>query len=226
MKMFSRANKNFKKDPFIKQRVRMVVEQIEHRGIHDERVLEVFKKVPRHLFVPQEYIREAYEDHPLPIGKGQTISQPYIVALMTEKLNLCGQENVLEIGTGSGYQAAVLSLLAKMVHSVEYVYGLAVGAKAVFKSLGINNVIVHHGDGSLGWPDAAPYDAIMVTAAAPNVPPPLIEQLREGGRLIIPVGRYWQQELELWTKGKVSIEKKAVLPVAFVPLKGKLGWKE
>ncbi|HEY60006.1 MAG TPA: protein-L-isoaspartate(D-aspartate) O-methyltransferase [Anaerolineae bacterium] len=226
MKKFSGVKKTSEYDPFFEKRLRMVAEQIERRGVNDAHILEVLKKVPRHLFVPREYLDESYQDHPLPIGSGQTISQPYVVAFMTEKLNLCGEENVLEIGTGSGYQAAVLASLAKTVHTVERVKRLADNAEAVLRSLGMENVFVHHGDGSLGWSEGAPYDAVIVTAAAPNVPSPLVQQLKEGGRLVIPVGSRWRQDLELWVKNGTEIEKEAVLPVVFVPLKGKLGWRD
>jgi protein-L-isoaspartate(D-aspartate) O-methyltransferase len=175
--------------------------------------------------VPEPYLNEAYQDHPLPVGEGQTISQPYIVALMTSRLELSGEEKVLEIGTGSGYQAAILAWLAKEVHTVERIPQLAKGAEETLKSLGINNVSVHTGDGSLGWPEYAPYDRIIVTAAAPAVPTELTGQLRIGGRLIIPVGVRWSQMLEEWERTEHGLEKRDILPVVFVPLLGEKGWR-
>jgi len=204
----------------------MVHLQIEKRGIHDARLLQVMRQVPRHAFVPPQDVEEAYNDYPLHIGSGQTISQPYIVALMTDLLHLKGEETVLEIGTGSGYQAAILGCMAKDVHTVEYLDDLAEQASAVLKSLGVQNVHVHTGDGTLGWENAAPYDGIIVTAAAPRVPQPLFAQLAEGGRLVAPVGPRFHQDLEIWRKvdGKLSCER--ILGVAFVPLRGAYGWKE
>ena len=204
----------------------MVEHQILARGITDARVLAAMRSVPRHAFVPEKYASEAYEDHPLPVGAGQTISQPYIVALMTSRLRLSGKEKVLEIGTGSGYQAAILAQLAGEVHSIERIPELAENAVKTLKALGIKNVFVHSGDGSLGWPEAAPYDRIIVTAAAPAVPEELTEQLKPGGRLVIPVGERWNQMLEEWDRTNDGLEKLDVLPVVFVPLLGKKGWKE
>jgi protein-L-isoaspartate(D-aspartate) O-methyltransferase len=211
-------------DPFSHAREAMVENQIIARGITDTRVLAAMRSVHRHAFVLESFIGEAYEDHPLPVGEGQTISQPYIVALMTSHLALTGKENVLEIGTGSGYQAAILAKLAKEIHSVERIAELAARAKETLKGLGIRNVTIHVGDGSLGWPDAAPYDRIIVTAAAPAVPEELTSQLKPGGRLIIPVGERWNQMLEQWEKTKDGLEKLDVLPVVFVPLLGEKGW--
>lgn len=171
----------------IRLREQMVITQIARRGIEDERLLEAFRRVPRHLFVPPEYREWAYSDGPLPIGRGQTISQPYIVALMISLLHLRGDERVLEIGTGSGYQAALLACLAQEVHTIEYIPELAQEATARLKALGFENVHCHVGDGSLGWPEAAPYHGILVSAAAPQVPAPLLEQLAEDARLVIPV---------------------------------------
>jgi protein-L-isoaspartate(D-aspartate) O-methyltransferase len=215
-----------KHDPFRYAREAMVENQIIPRGITDARVLAAMRSVPRHAFVPVTYASEAYEDHPLPVGAGQTISQPYIVALMTSHLRLSGKEKVLEIGTGSGYQAAILAKLAKEVHSVERIPELAENAKVTLKSLGIKNVFVHSGDGSLGWPESAPYDRIVVTAAAPAVPKELTEQLKTGGRLVIPVGERWSQMLEEWERTDAGLDKLDVLPVVFVPLLGEKGWKE
>jgi len=215
-----------KKDAFSEQRESMVLYQIERRGIVDPRILEAMRSVPRHLFVPEEYIQDAYNDHPLPIGSGQTISQPYIVAFMTNILDLHGDENVLEIGTGSGYQAAVLAQLVKTVHSVERIPELAQHASRTLSKLGITNVQVHQGDGTLGWPADAPYQAILVTAAAPAAPQALLDQLDLNGRMVIPVGTRFYQTLELWKKSKKGCKVQEVLPVVFVPLKGEQGWKE
>jgi protein-L-isoaspartate(D-aspartate) O-methyltransferase len=213
-------------DPFRQARETMVEYQIKARGVTDARVLAAMREIPRHLFVPEELAGEAYEDHPLPVGGGQTISQPYIVALMTSQLELNGNEKVLEIGTGSGYQAAILARLAKEVHSVELVPELAAKSRQTLKGLGIENVFVHSGDGSLGWKEAAPYDRIIVTAAAPSVPRELTDQLKIGGKLIIPVGERWNQVLEQWEKTGSGLEKRDILSVVFVPLLGKKGWKE
>ena len=214
------------RDLFNQAREAMVEDQIIARGITDTRVLTAMRTVPRHAFVPNNFLGEAYEDHPLPVGGGQTISQPYIVALMTSHLELTGKEKVLEVGTGSGYQAAILAKLAKEVHTVERIPELAAKANETLKRLEIKNVIVHTGDGSLGWPEAAPYDCIIVTAAAPAVPEELTSQLKQGGRLIIPVGERWSQMLEEWVRTDTSLEKRDVLSVVFVPLLGKKGWQE
>lgn len=210
---------------FTKQRHAMVSDQIITRGIRDPRLLAVLREVPRHRFTPLEYVDLAYTDGPLPIGHGQTISQPYIVALMTELLELTGEENVLEVGTGSGYQAAVLSRLARMVHTVERFSELAELAEKHLHEIGVTNVQVHVGDGSLGYPAFAPYEAIMVTAAAPEVPKPLLEQLAPAGRLVIPVGSRGGQVLERWRREEDDFQREDVLPVAFVPLRGEHGWK-
>lgn len=213
-------------DPFRQAREAMVKDQIKARGITDTRVLAAMRTLPRHAFVPDNFLDEAYQDHPLPVGEGQTISQPYIVALMTSRLELKGSEKVLEIGTGSGYQAAILARLSKEVHTVERIPELAEKAKNTLKELGIDNVIVHVGDGSLGWPEDAPFDRIIVTAAAPAVPEELTSQLAPGGRLIIPVGERWNQMLEEWERTGAGLEKRDVLPVVFVPLLGQKGWQE
>jgi protein-L-isoaspartate(D-aspartate) O-methyltransferase len=204
----------------------MVRHQIERRGVRDKRVLDAMLRIPRHAFLPPAQWNHAYADCPLPIGLGQTISQPYIVGAMTEILELDGSETVLEIGTGSGYQAAVLSLLAREVHTVERHAELADHAAHVLSELGLINVFVHVGDGSLGWPEAAPYQAILVTAAAPGIPDPLIGQLTEGGRLVIPVGDRTNQDLERWRKRQGKIYREHFFPVAFVPLRGRFGWQE
>jgi protein-L-isoaspartate(D-aspartate) O-methyltransferase len=203
----------------------MVHNQIEHRRIRDPRLLAVMRRVPRHLFVPPSLRDHAYEDGPLPIGLGQTISQPYMVAVMTDLAALNGSENVLEIGTGSGYQAAVLAEMARSIHSVEIHPRLAEAAQKVLEELGLHNVSVHIGDGTLGWPQAAPYQVILVTAAAPAIPTPLIDQLDDGGRLVIPVGGPNGQDLELWRKLSGRIQREKLFPVAFVPLRGRFGWQ-
>lgn len=202
-------------------RERMVATQIVARGVHDPSTLAALRKVPRHLFVPAASLAQAYEDHPVPIGYGQTISQPYVVAYMTEALGLHGGESVLEVGTGCGYQAAVLAEIAARVHTIEIVAPLAEEAAARLERLGYANVTVRAGDGYLGWPDAAPFDAIVVTAAAPRVPEPLLRQLREGGRLILPVGDDWQ-ELVLVTRHGERFDERRLLPVRFVPMVGKV----
>jgi protein-L-isoaspartate(D-aspartate) O-methyltransferase len=209
-------------DRFKKARERMVSEQIERRGIHDPRLLGVLRSVPRHDFVLQESLDLAYADRPLPIGYRQTISQPYIVALMTDLLKLTGGERVLEVGTGSGYQAAILSKLVGEVHSVELVPELAQNARN--NLIAYKNVTVHVGDGSLGWPETAPYDGILVAAAAPKTPQGLLEQLADGGKLVIPVGGRAMQILEVWTRKENAYSTNTVTSVAFVPLRGEQGW--
>jgi protein-L-isoaspartate(D-aspartate) O-methyltransferase len=209
-----------------KERERMVTNQLTWRGIRNPRVLAAMRSVPRHCFVPEEFRHLAYTDGPLPIGKGQTISQPYIVALMSESLRLQGDEKVLEVGTGSGYQAAVLAALAREVHTIERHASLAENARKVVERLGLSNVHVHVGDGSKGLPDQAPFQAIIVTASAPSIPQPLLDQLDDGGRLILPVGSRGGQVLELWERHGSCYEHNSVLPVAFVLLRGEYGWKE
>ena len=199
------------------RRQRMVEDQIRARGIRDPRVLAAMAKVPRHRFVPESQVESAYEDTPLPIGEGQTISQPYIVAYMTEALALAPGARVLEIGTGSGYQAAVLAELVAEVYTIEIVPVLAARAARTLRELGYKNVHVRDGDGYLGWPEHAPYDAVIVTAAPDHVPQPLVDQLRAGGRLVIPVGRGTQDLLVLEKRDK-SLHEVARLPVRFVPL--------
>jgi protein-L-isoaspartate(D-aspartate) O-methyltransferase len=204
----------------------MVAKQIRGRGIRSPRLLEAMASVPRHLFVPPEHSSGAYTDSPLPIGRGQTISQPFIVAAMTEALSLEGHERVLEVGAGSGYQAAVLSLLAREVIAVESQPALAKQARDRLARLGYANVQIHDGDGSLGWPPAAPYDAMVVTAAAPAVPPPLVEQLKEGGRLVVPVGPAQRQELLLILKHDGRTTRHSICDCLFVPLLGRYGWRQ
>jgi protein-L-isoaspartate(D-aspartate) O-methyltransferase len=208
------------------ERKRMVEEQIKSREVHDHRVLEALQAIPRHKFVPPEHRHLSYADGPLPIGSGQTISQPYIVALMTELLRIGGGDNVLEVGTGSGYQAAILGYLARQVHTIERHAELAKTAAGVLNELGIKNVQVHVGDGSVGLPEYAPYQAIIVTAAAPDVPHSLLNQLDDGGRMVIPVGGQWGQNLERWLRNGDDFKKEILTPVAFVPLRGEGGWKE
>lgn len=204
-----------------RQRGAMVATQIEERGVTDARVLAAMRKVSRHHFVPLEMKDRAYADSPLPIGYGQTISQPFIVAFMTAALSLKGNEKVLEIGTGSGYQAAVFAELVKEVYSIEIVKPLGERAAKVLADAGYQNVRVRIGDGYRGWPEAAPFDAIMVTCAPDSIPQPLIDQLVEGGRMIIPVGREGApQELILLGKKAGRIEREKVLPVRFVPMTG------
>lgn len=214
------ANTVVDEDVFARQRKRMVEEQIISRGIKDKEVLDAMATVPRHLFVPEGYRAYSYYDQPLPIGFGQTISQPYIVAFMTELLALNKDSVVLEVGTGSGYQAAVLSRIAKQVYTMEVVEPLGKEAAHQVKAIGYSNVEVKIGDGYKGWPEHAPFDAIIVTAAADHIPQPLIDQLSSGGRMVIPVGGvYAVQDLMLVTKDTSSkIVKKSLIPVRFVPL--------
>ena len=208
-----------------KLRKDMVEYQLKRRGISDKKVIDAFLKVEREKFVLPEMKDMAYDDTPLPIGEGQTISQPYIVALMTEALELEGNEKVLEIGTGSGYQAAILAEIGCEVYSVERIPSLAERAKKLLEKLGYN-VKVKIGDGTLGWIEHAPYDRIIVTAAGPHIPKPLIEQLKDGGKLIMPVGNYFSQDLILLEKKGKNLIKKNLGGCQFVPLKGKEGWND
>ena len=201
------------------QRMEMVDEQIRARGVRDERVLEVMRRVPRHEFVPEAQVSYAYEDSPLPIGLGQTISQPYIVAYMTEQLRVTPESKVLEIGTGSGYQAAVLAELAREVYSIEIVPELARRSKATLERLGYTNLHVREGDGYGGWPEEAPFDRIIVTAAPDHVPQPLVDQLAVGGRMIIPVGDHYQQ-IRILTRTARGVVEDATIDVRFVPMTG------
>jgi protein-L-isoaspartate(D-aspartate) O-methyltransferase len=211
-------------DVFAEQRHQMVETQISRRGLREERLLAAFEQVPRHLFVSERIRYAAYEDMPLAIGYGQTISQPYIVALMMNLLQLRGDERVLELGTGSGYQAALLGRLAAEVHSIELIPELGEAAAQLLRELGYTNVHVHIGDGTLGWPPAAPYPAIIAAAAAPRVPPPLLEQLTDNGRLVLPVAVADQQLLEVITRHGDEYGERVVTAVAFVPMRGKHGW--
>jgi len=200
-------------------RDRMVTEQIQGRDVADLQVLAAMRKVPRHLFVPERLRPEAYADYPLPIGEGQTISQPYIVGIMSELLKLSGGERVLEVGTGSGYQAAVLAELAKEVYSIEILEPLARRAAITLRELGYGSVVVRAGDGYLGWPEAAPFDAVIVTAAPDHIPQPLVDQLKFGGRLVIPVGEHHQELLQC-VKTSQGLPCTSIIPVRFVPLTG------
>jgi protein-L-isoaspartate(D-aspartate) O-methyltransferase len=203
----------------------MVEHQLIPRGISGASVLEAMKKVERHKFVPEEFLDSAYGDHPLPIGNGQTISQPYIVALMTETLGLTGKEKVLEIGTGSGYQTAILAELSAMVYSVERIAPLAERASRILAELGYKNIEIDVSDGSLGWDKHAPYDAVIVTASCPEKPKTLLNQLADGGRLAAPIGGTFGQVLTLFEKKKETITAREVCGCVFVPLVGKEGWK-
>jgi protein-L-isoaspartate(D-aspartate) O-methyltransferase len=205
---------------FADQRQRIVERQLKARDIKDERVLAAMGKVPREEFVPPESRAASYEDGPLPIGYDQTISQPYIVALMTEQLRLKPSDRVLEIGTGSGYQAAILAELVSEIYSVEIVEPLAKDAEATLQRLGYRNVHVKVGDGYKGWPEAAPFDAIIVTCAPEKVPQPLIDQLKDGGRMVIPVGERFAQQLYLLEKRNGQLKESVTLPVRFVPMAG------
>ena len=207
-------------DTYRAARMNMVKTQIEARGITDQHTLESMRKVPRHLFVPIEYINEAYEDYPLPIGLGQTISQPYIVAFMTEAVRPDKTKKALEIGTGSGYQAAVLAEIVNSVYTIEIVPELADESSERLKKMGYGNITVKSGDGYHGWPEQAPFDIIVVTAGAEKIPGPLIDQLAENGRLIIPVGPSgYSQELKLLMKKNGKIKQSDLLPVRFVPFR-------
>lgn len=203
---------------FEKMRLKMVEEQIKSRDIIDKTVISAMGEVKRHKFVPEDLIDKAYEDYPLPIGYEQTISQPYIVAFMTEKLKLNNQSRVLEIGTGSGYQAAILSRICKEVYTIEIVSQLSEKAQKTIKSEGYDNIYFKIGDGYQGWPEKAFFDAIIVTCAPENIPPALVEQLAEGGSMIIPVGRSYVQQLVLIRKADGKMKEQSVLPVRFVPM--------
>lgn len=207
-------------------RRQMVEEQLIARGIRDSRVLDVMRRVPRHLFVPEPQQKRSYEDRALAIGYDQTISQPYMVAIMLQALDLSGQEKVLEIGTGTGYEAALLGHLAKEVQTIEAIPELVRLAQANLARFELPNVHLHEADGSLGWPSAAPFDAILVAAAAPTVPPPLLDQLAAAGRLLIPLGERAQQMLTLITKQGAELRQVTLGACAFVPLRGAFGWSD
>ena len=208
------------------QRARMVEEQLKARGLVEERLVAAFGKVPRHLFVPEELRSDAYADHPLPIGASQTISQPYIVALMISRLRLQGHERVLEIGTGSGYQTAILAELALEVFSVERLEQLLFPARARLEELGYFNVHLRTSNGSLGWAEHAPYDAVLVSAAAPKIPTPLLEQLADHGRMVLPIGPQQGQMLVEVEKRAGIIHQQDIASCVFVPLLGQYGWQE
>jgi protein-L-isoaspartate(D-aspartate) O-methyltransferase len=204
-------------DPFVDDRARMVETQIARRGVRDPRVLAAMRAVPRHRFVPPELQPEAYADRPLSIGFGQTISQPYVVAYMVEQLQLDPDDRVLEIGAGCGYQTAVLAAVARLVYSIEIVGPLAMRARATLEALGVHNVEIRHGDGYAGWPEHGPFDGIVVSAAPREVPPPLVEQLAVGGRLVVPVGEELQEIIAI-TRTSEGVDEERLIPVKFVPL--------
>ncbi len=208
-------------EDYAELREEMIQRQIVARGVKDSKVIDAMRQVPRHRFVPQRQIKYAYQDEPRPIGEGQTISQPYIVAFMTEQLQLESGDRVLEIGTGSGYQSAVLANLVDSVFTIEIIPELGERAGELLSELQYDNVVVKIGDGYQGWEEKSPFDAIIVTAAPPTIPPPLLEQLKVGGRMIIPVGEYYQ-ELVVVNKTETGLEMKDVLPVRFVPMTGEV----
>ncbi|KPK43029.1 MAG: protein-L-isoaspartate O-methyltransferase [Omnitrophica WOR_2 bacterium SM23_29] len=211
---------------YVVLRKRMVEEQLIPRGIKDQRVIQAFLKVERHKFIPEKLRGSAYADYPVPIGEGQTISQPYIVALMTECLDLSGTEKVLEIGTGSGYQAAILAELSGEVYSIERFPSLAKRAESLFQDLGYSNIKIKVGDGTLGWPEEAPFSRIIITAAAPDVPLPLAEQLSENGKMVLPRGETYSQVLTLVQKKKGQLKVEPICGCVFVPLIGEYGYPE
>ena len=210
---------------YVRERERMVDEQLAGRGVTDPRVVAAMRRVPRHRFVQEALRARAYGDHPLPIGEEQTISQPFIVGLMTSLLELSGREKVLEVGTGSGYQTAVLAALARRVCSIERLPRLAERARAILESLGSDNVWVRVGNGALGWPDEAPFDCIIVTAGGPSIPPPLVQQLAEGGRMVLPVGRPESQTLTVVENVGGEIRQRTHGECKFVKLVGKYAWE-
>ena len=220
--MLSRGTKNDQ----LKARMRMVDEQIISRGIRDPGVIAAMRKVPRHLFVEEALQNQAYSDHPLPIGEKQTISQPYMVALMTEAMQLKGMEKVLEIGAGSGYQTAILAEIAFKVFSVERIRSLTIQARKLLYDLGYLNVEIKFSDGTLGWVEESPFDAIIVTAGSPGIPQPLVDQLAIGGRLVIPVGDSTDQELVRITRTEEGIKREDLGGCRFVKLIGQHGWEE
>jgi protein-L-isoaspartate(D-aspartate) O-methyltransferase len=207
-------------------RRQMVEEQIGCRGINDPIVLGAFLKIERHRFVPEESVNRAYADFPLPIGHGQTISQPYIVALMTQCLGLSGREKVLEIGTGSGYQSAILAQLCRHLYTIERIKPLAERAEALFSELSYSNIKLKVGDGSLGWPEEAPFERIIVTAASPQIPEPLADQLAESGKMVLPLGDSFSQVLTVVSKSGGKLGSSAVCGCVFVPLLGEYGWRQ
>ena len=210
--------KDINRDEFETMRRSMVKTQIERRGVKDEKVLDAMRKVERHKFVPEQYIEHSYEDRPLPIGEGQTISQPYIVALMTEVLELDSTQKVLEVGTGSGYQAAVLAEICDSVYTIEIVEALGKRSKKLLAELGYENLKVKVGDGYKGWEEYSPFDGVIVTCAPSHVPQPLIDQMAEGGKMVIPVDVAFGQDLILLIKKDGKVERKSIIPVRFVPM--------
>ncbi|MCK5594960.1 protein-L-isoaspartate(D-aspartate) O-methyltransferase [bacterium] len=208
------------------ERLNMVDVQLAHRGIKDKRVLDTMRKVPRHLFVPSELASVAYADQPLSIGESQTISQPYMVALMSECLKLSGGEKILELGTGSGYQTAILAELGSSIYTIERINILSIEAQRTLNHLGYENIKFNIGDGTLGWSENAPYDGIIVTAGAPKISKVLIDQLSEGGRMVIPVGNSFSQELVVISKINKKIKTENICGCMFVPLIGKYGWNK
>lgn len=211
---------------FTLARERMVKDQLAARGIKDERVLQAMGKIPRHLFIDEALAGEAYDDHPVPIGENQTISQPYIVALMTEALELRGNENTLELGTGSGYQTAILAELSGMVYTIERIESLFANARKILAQLEYDNIVFKAFDGTMGWKEYAPFDTIMVTAGAPSLPKPLIDQLADNGRMIIPVGDRYSQELIKIVRNGKRLEQKSLGGCRFVNLIGIHGWQD
>ncbi len=207
-------------------RERMVKNQLSARGIRDERVLHAMGKIPRHLFIEESLADEAYDDHPVPIGEQQTISQPYIVALMTEALELKGTENTLEIGTGSGYQTAILAELSNRVYTIERIESLLINAKKILAQLGYDNIVYKLFDGTMGWEEYAPFDAIMVTAGAPSLPEPLLDQLADNGRMVIPIGDRYSQELIKVVRRAKGLEQQGLGGCRFVSLIGVHGWQD
>ena len=210
---------------FPKARLKMVEEQIVHRGLQNAKLISAMKKIPRHLFVEEALQSQAYSDHPLPIGEKQTISQPYMVALMTDTLQLTGKDKVLEIGTGSGYQTAILAELSEKVFSIERIRSLAIRARTLLYELGYFNVEIKIFDGTFGWMEESPFDAILVTAGSPDIPQPLIDQLAIGGRLVIPVGDAFVQDLFRVTKTEKGVKKEDLGGCRFVKLIGRYGWE-
>ena len=215
-----------KRDDLSRARLRMVEDQLISRGIRDSKVNAAMGKVPRHLFVEEALQTQAYSDHPLPIGEKQTISQPYMVALMTEALQLTGKEKILEIGAGSGYQTAILAEIAKQVFSIERILSLAMKARKLIQDLGYSNVEIKFSDGTQGWVEESPFDAIIVTAGAPDIPQPLIDQLAMDGRLVIPVGNSSSQDLIRLTRTEKGISREDLGGCRFVKLIGRYGWDE
>ena len=214
------------RDPYKFDRERMIRDHIAARGVRDPRVLEALRQAPRHLFVRDHLRTQAYADYALPIGHGQTISQPYVVARMTEMLDLQAHHSVLEIGTGSGYQTWILARLAQRVYSLERIGTLVREAIALMRELGVENVKIQTFDGTVGWSDVGPFDRIMVTAGAPRVPAPLLDQLKEGGKLVVPEGPREMQQLVLYAKTAEGIDRQVGVAVSFVPLIGRHGWAE